>query len=203
MSTSPSAGPGAGQATSPPETPAGLAWPALAVAVAALAGSVWLSVGMGLKACPLCFYQRTFVMGVVGVLATGLLLGKRHQPPLNLLALPMAVGGFAVALFHVWLELSGKLECPAGLLGLGSAPQQSLAALSLLLAAVAAGVVRGLGSVEGAVVPAAAAACLVGLLLALASVASAPPPPPVPDRPYGTPLDTCRPPYRGGQGGTP
>jgi disulfide bond formation protein DsbB len=28
---------------------------------------------MGLKACPLCFYQRTFLMGLVAVLGMGLL----------------------------------------------------------------------------------------------------------------------------------
>src|SRR5438876_8199332 len=32
------------------------AWAALAVAVAGLAGSLFLSLGMNLKACPLCFY---------------------------------------------------------------------------------------------------------------------------------------------------
>jgi len=191
-----SAAPHAGRAhPSPSAPPAGLVWPSLLVALAALAGSLWLSVGMGLKACPLCFYQRTFVMGVAAVLAVGLLIGPRHRAVLNVLALPLAVGGFAVAAFHVYLELAGQLECPAGLFGLGTAPRQSLAALAALLAVVAAGVVRGQG--EEPSVPAAAVAVLVGVLLAWGAVASAPPTPPAPTKAYTTPLDTFRPPYRG------
>jgi disulfide bond formation protein DsbB len=94
----------------------------LLVALVALAGSLWLSVGMGLKACALCFYQRTFVMGVVAVLGIGLLTGVRHRVVLNLLAMPLAVAGVGVAAFHVFLELTGKLECPSGVLGIGTAP---------------------------------------------------------------------------------
>src|SRR5262249_62413094 len=62
-----------------------LTWAALAVAVVGSVGSVYLSVGMGLKACPLCFYQRSFMMGVVGVLGVGLLAGVRPAAPLSLL----------------------------------------------------------------------------------------------------------------------
>src|SRR5262245_9773959 len=130
-------------APSPRAAPLSLVWPPLVVALGALGGSLWLSVGMSLKACPLCFYQRSFVMGVVAVLGVGLLTGKRHWGVLNLLALPLAVAGFGVALFHEYLELTGKLECPGGVLGIGSAPQQSLAALTVLLALVVLGVVRG------------------------------------------------------------
>src|SRR5215207_7458615 len=75
----------------------------LLVALVALAGSLWLSIGMKLKACPLCFYQRTFVMGVVAVLGIGVLTGERYRAVLNVLALPLAVGGFVVAAFHVSL----------------------------------------------------------------------------------------------------
>jgi disulfide bond formation protein DsbB len=46
---------------------------ALLVAAAAAAGSLYLSLEMGLKACALCFYQRAFAFGLVGVLLTGLL----------------------------------------------------------------------------------------------------------------------------------
>src|SRR5258708_33498049 len=75
----------------------------LLVALVALAGSLWLSVGMGLKACPLCFYQRTFVMGVVAVLGIGILTGERHRAVLNLLALPSAVAGVGGAHFPICL----------------------------------------------------------------------------------------------------
>ena len=95
-------------------------WLALLASAAAVAGTLWLSVGMGLVACPLCFYQRTFAMAALGVLVMGLLVGGRRGP-LSLLALPTAVGGLAVAGFHVALEARGTLECPRGVLGLGSA----------------------------------------------------------------------------------
>jgi disulfide bond formation protein DsbB len=153
-----------------------------------------LSVGMGLKACPLCFYQRTFVMGVVAVLGIGVLTGQRHRGVLNLLALPLTVAGVGVAVFHEYLELTGKLECPAGVLGIGTSPQQSLAALTVLLVLVVVGVVRS-GNVGDFHLLAAGAAVVLGLLLAWAAVVSAPPMPPPPTKAYETPLDICRPPF--------
>lgn len=146
---------------------------------------------MGLKACPLCLYQRTFVMGVVAVLGIGVMVGRQHQGVLNLLALPMVVAGVGVASFHEYLEQSGKLECPGGVMGIGTAPQQSLAVLVVLLIFVAVGAVR-----SGNLRPAAAAAAVLGLLLAWGAVASAPPMPPSPTKAYETPLDMCRPPFR-------
>jgi hypothetical protein len=175
---------------SPSAASLSLVWPSLLVALLALAGSLWLSIGMKLKACPLCFYQRTFVMGGVAVLGIGLLTGQRHRAVLNLLALPMAVAGFGVAVFHVFLELTGKLECPQGILGVGTAPQQSLAVLTLLLILVGVGVVQG-GKHNEARWTAPAAAVVLGLLLAWGSVASAPPSTPPKD--YSI-FDMCRPP---------
>jgi disulfide bond formation protein DsbB len=149
---------------------------------------------MGLKACPLCFYQRTFVMGVVAVLAVGLLAGRRHWGVLNVLVLPLAVGGVAVAAFHVYLELTGKLECPGGVLGIGTAPQQSLAVLTVLLVLVALGVVRSARAGESHPL-ASVAAVVLGLLLAWGAVASSPPLPLAPTKAYEAPLDMCRPPF--------
>ena len=186
--------PEVGASSSPGVAPGIWAWSALTAAVVTLAGSLYLSVGMGLKACPLCFYQRTFVMGVLAVLGVGLLAGVRPARWLSLLALPMAVGGFGVAAFHVYLELAGRLECPAGVLGVGTAPQQSLAALTVLLAIVGAGAVRD-GGAQVALGAAAAGAVVLGALLAVASVVSAPPMPQAPAKPYEQPLDVCRPPY--------
>jgi disulfide bond formation protein DsbB len=160
----------------------------------ALAGSLWLSIVMKLKACPFCFYQRTFVMAVVAILAIGLLTGRRHWAVLNLLALPLAVGGLAVAVFHVYVELTGKLECPAGILGIGSAPQQSLAALIVLLVFVVVGVI-GTRQVAEFHPAASGLAVVLGLLLAWGAVASSPPPT-IPTRAYPTnPPDMCRPPF--------
>ena len=44
---------------------------------ASVAGSLYLSLGLGLIACPLCFYQRTFAFAVLGVL----ILGRIHPSP--------------------------------------------------------------------------------------------------------------------------
>jgi disulfide bond formation protein DsbB len=105
---------------------------ALVVALAASAGSVLLSGALGLVPCPLCYYQRTFAFACAGVLAVGVFTGMGRTTALASLALPLAAGGLWVAAYHVWLEGSGKLICPNGLFGLGTAPQQSLAAFVLL-----------------------------------------------------------------------
>jgi disulfide bond formation protein DsbB len=174
---------------------ASVVWLPLAIALVALAGSLYLSMGMRLKACPLCFYQRTFVMAVAAVLGIGLLTGTRHRGVLNLLVLPLSVAGAGVALFHVYVESIGKLECPGGVLGLGTAPQQSLAAMALLLIAALVGIVRG-GAGERRMTVS-VAGIVVGVLLAWAAVASSPPAPQAPTKPYEAPPDVCRPPFRG------
>ena len=94
-------------------------WLALLVAAGATAGSVYLSTNMGLYACPLCFYQRTFVMGVAALLLIGLLSGMGSRVSLAALAMPLAFAALAVALMHVDMERTGKLECPDGFFGLG------------------------------------------------------------------------------------
>ena len=156
-------------------------WEGLALAIAAsmLVGSLYLSVGLGLKACPLCLYERTFVMGVVGVLGVGLVA----RPPvragaLGLLALPLAVAGLGLAAFHVYLDRSGVLDCPPGVLGLGHAPDQSLAGYLLLTGVLAIGALSERS--EAALRPWAGGvtAALLGAALAFASVKSAPPLPP-------------------------
>jgi hypothetical protein len=80
-----------------------------AIALLMLIGSLYLSIAMGLKACPLCLYQRTLVMGVVGVLGIGLMFRLSAGPDsLGLLTLPLAVAGFGLAAFHVYLEQSAR-----------------------------------------------------------------------------------------------
>jgi disulfide bond formation protein DsbB len=168
----------------------GLLLLALLVALVALAGSLYLSLGMKLKACPLCLYQRTFVMAVVGVLLLGLVVGARQPGLLSALALPAAIGGAAIAVFHVYLEQTGTLECPLGVRGLGTAPQQSAVALCLLTLLLVADALRA--GRRGATLTAVA----LGLLFAYADVASAPPMPAAPTAPYPAPPEVCRPPYR-------
>ena len=99
-----------------------------------------------------------------------------------------------MAAFHVYLELTGKLECPAGVFGIGTSPQQSLAALILLIVVIAIGLARSRHTGESH--PAAAGfAIVLGLLLAWSAVASSPPIPPAPTQAYTNPLDICRPPF--------
>ncbi len=57
------------------------AWLAMALALAGTLGSLALSWGLGLKACPLCFYQRTFVMAAFAILGVGLFV-ERTRPGL-------------------------------------------------------------------------------------------------------------------------
>jgi disulfide bond formation protein DsbB len=152
------------------------AWGALLVAGTALAGSLALSLHLQLQACPLCIYERTFLMGVVSVLALGLLSPAGQRSALATgLALPLAVAGLGVAVFHVWLELRQTLVCPFGLGALGTAPQQSLAAYGLVVALLLVGVA---GAVPGGWVRQLAGwglgGIVLGALLAFAAVVSGP-----------------------------
>lgn len=148
------------------------AWLVLLLSAAGVAGSLFLSIGLELRACPLCFYQRTFMMAVFAVLGVGIVADRSRAGLLCLLSLPLVAGGLGVAAFHEYLVLSGKLECPAGLFGLGTAPAQSLAAFGLLTLATILGAWsgRGGGRPRGTFTPVSAA--VLGALLAWGSVAS-------------------------------
>src|SRR5262249_53395159 len=84
----------------------------LALALLGSLGSVYLSMGLNLKACPLCYYQRTFIFAALGVLLIGVVYQAYEHVCLPALALPLALGGLGVAAFHISLELRGKMECP-------------------------------------------------------------------------------------------
>lgn len=194
---------GAGHAFTP-LAPAGntsLAWCALVLALLITGASLWLSLGMHLVACTLCLYQRSFIMGVAGILLVGLVSGAGRKVSLGLLALPLALAGMAVAFFHFHLEQSGTLECPQGLLGQGSAPKQSLAAFTmlsfLLLADTFKSPTPAWGKVFGIFAALiVAAGCTYGL------IESGPPMKAPPSKPYDPskePLNTCRPPYKAPQ----
>lgn len=167
---------------------------AACLSLVAVTGSLWLSLGMHLKACPLCLYQRSFAMSAAAVLLVGLLTELRRTAVLHLLALPLVVGGAGIAAFHEYLELAGVLECPSGLWGAGSAPQQSLAAFLALLVATLVPATRF--SASGNRPRQVAVAVAFGLLMAVGTIKSAPPMPAAPKKPYDQPLDICRPPYR-------
>jgi disulfide bond formation protein DsbB len=161
---------------------------ALALAVVGTLGSLYLSIGMGLKACPLCFYQRSFIMAILAVLLMGLIVDRKRAGLLCLLCLPLSIAGLGVAVFHENLVLSGKLECPSGAFGLGTAPLQSAVLFVVATISLALGIENRIASALGGVV--------LGLALALGCVASAPPVPPAPDKPYESPPEICRPSFR-------
>jgi hypothetical protein len=98
-----------------------------------------------------------------------------------------------VAAFHVWLEVKGTLECPDGVLGLGTAPQQSLAMFIALTAALVAGCLAAEARALGWKV---LTALVLGAGLSYACIASAPPLPPAKARPTkaeGYALKGCEP----------
>src|SRR5262245_8515500 len=91
-------------------------WAALLVSGLAVAGSLYLSLGMNLQPCPLCYYQRSFAMAVFGVLAMSLISRAQARVAPAVLAMPMAMAGLLIAAWHTYLVVSGKLECPKGVL---------------------------------------------------------------------------------------
>lgn len=105
---------------------------AFLVAVVGVVGSLYLTWGLRLTACPLCLYQRMFAMVVVTVLLAGWLFVQPWGRGLSVLAFPFSVGGCCVACFHVYREWRQGMVCPLGLWDIGTAPQQSLAVFTLL-----------------------------------------------------------------------
>lgn len=176
-------------------------WNGIALALAAIAsgGSVYLSVGLGLKACPLCIYQRSFAFAVLLVMFVHLLLDGRRSPRACLMSLPMVVSGLGVATFHVYLVQTGKLECPPALFGWGDGPIQSFTLFSAMLVGCLAGTwASGMNVVRKTL--GIFAGVFLGLVISGASIASAPPMPAPPQQPYDAvtqPFDMCRPPFHG------
>jgi hypothetical protein len=169
---------------------------ALVFSAAAAAGSLYLSLGLNLNACPLCFYQRTFAFALVAVLAVGLLVLGDQRQRLVVLCLPLAIGGLGVAAYHTYLVVSGKLECPPGIADLGPAPVQSLAAFTLVAASLLWGFVSDMRANGFAPV---LLALGLGAAVVYGSVAPGINPPPAKaDRPTepGERLKSCRVPYK-------
>lgn len=176
------------------------AWLALALAFVGTVGSLALSMGLGLKACPLCFYQRSFVMAAFAILGLGLFVERTRPGLFCLLSVPMAWAGLGVAAFHEYLVLTNVLECPKAFLGIGTAPAQSLAMFVGLAVVTLLGAWSGRSESPRQRSSTLVGAVILGLVLAAACVKSAPPLPPVPKAPYDPvkqPLDTCRPVFQG------
>lgn len=170
----------------------------LILASVASAGSLYLSIGLGLKACPLCFYQRSFAIAALLVQATLIALDGLRSPRACVTALPLLIAGLSVAAFHVYLVQTGKLECPLALFGWGDGPVQSYV---VFVASVIACLTGAWQSAIRQRLAFTIAGIVVGASAAAACIASAPPLPPAPDQPYDAakPFDICRPPYREGR----
>ena len=168
---------------------------AFTFSAAAIAGSLYLSLGQGLTACALCFYQRAFAFALFAVLGMGLATLGEQRRRLIVIGLPLAVGGLGVAGFHTYLVLSGMLECPAGIAGLGSAPVQSLVIYVLILGALVYGFLSDIQA--NGVAPTLLALGLGGAIAYGSIVAN--PAAPVPKEPYPAdqPIKVCRVPYTG------
>ena len=161
-------------------------WPrlALAFAVVGVLGSLYLSLGMELKACPLCFYQRAFIMAAAAILVFGLFMEDIPNAVLAPLALAPASAGACVAVWHTYLDWNGTLECPLGVTGVLVVPRESLIIYVALLAFLLIDlfhqrryVLQGLG------------ALLLGFVFASTSIRATPP---APTQPAPAPLDGCR-----------
>jgi hypothetical protein len=166
-------------------------WCALAGAIFASIGSLYLSLVMGLKACPLCFYQRTFAYALAAVLGVGV-VNLSEPASILLFAFPLIVGGFGVALFHSFMVWSKTLECPAGVANFRSAPEQSLIVFSLILVCFIEGFreqwtspsLSPLGIVSG---------LMLGAISVYGSICANPmPPKPTAPYPADQRLETCR-----------
>lgn len=73
------------------------------VAAVATAGSLWLSLGLGLQPCRLCWYQRILMYPLVVVLGVAAL---EDRPGVLTTAVPLAVGGTTLAAYHSWIQLT-------------------------------------------------------------------------------------------------
>jgi disulfide bond formation protein DsbB len=176
------------------------AWLSVLTALVGVAGSLYLSLGLGLKACPLCFYQRSFVIAGCAVLVLSQWLELDRPARACVLALPLVWAGLGIAGFHEYLVLVKSLECPQGLFGVGTAPAQSLALFVVLASACTVGAWTGRRESARQGAGLVVAAVMGGLLIACACLLSSPPLPAVPTEPYDPvkqPLEVCRPPYRG------
>ncbi|GBD37213.1 Disulfide bond formation protein B [bacterium HR36] len=151
---------------------------AFLVACVAVGGSLYLTLGLGLTACPLCLYQRLLAMSVVAVLLSGWLFVQSPGRGLSVLAFPLSVGGLTVALFHAWKDWQQAMVCPLGVFGLGTAPQQSAVVFAvqtlLLLVSILSGAGRQVWLTRG--VPAVLMLAIIGGVMAYGMIRTGPPP---------------------------
>ncbi|WP_436909448.1 disulfide bond formation protein B [Halosimplex marinum] len=111
------------------------------VALAATAGSLYLSEGLGLVPCELCWYQRILMYPLVVVFGVALV---ERRPGVARTVLPLSTLGTALAAYHSWLQIAGGGRCAFGgcatvqlrVVGL-TIPNLSLVAFALVTTVVA------------------------------------------------------------------
>lgn len=77
--------------------------PATLVAGVATAGSLYLSLGLGLVPCELCWYQRILMYPLVVVLGVA---AAEHRTGVWRTVLPLSVPGIGVAAYHSYLQVA-------------------------------------------------------------------------------------------------
>jgi len=118
------------------------------IAAVATAGSLYLSLGLGLVPCRLCWYQRILMYPLVVVLGVATVENRRT---IYRTVLPLSTLGGAIAAYHSLLQASAATgQCTPGggcgtvllrVFGL-SIPNLSLLAFTLITGVMAALVVR-------------------------------------------------------------
>lgn len=112
------------------------------VAVIATAGSLYLSEGLGLVPCDLCWYQHVFMYPLVVVLGIAAI---EDRPGVYRTTLALSIPGGVIAANHSAIQRVGSGTCTVGgcgsiqyeVLGL-SVPNLALVAFALVIAAVLA-----------------------------------------------------------------
>lgn len=109
------------------------------VALVATAGSLYLSEGMGLVPCELCWYQRILMYPLVVVFGVAVLEGRVG---VYRTVLPLSLAGFVIAGYHSWLQVAAGGRCTFG--GGCAAVQLRVAGLSIPnLSLLAFGLIAG------------------------------------------------------------
>ena len=112
---------------------------ALVVAAVATAGSLYFSIGLGLVPCDLCWYQRILMYPLVPFIAVGLWRDDALAP----YVLPLSAGGFGVAAYHNYIQMTPATssctgEVPCGVVQYSfqgvTIPQMSLVAFGIITA---------------------------------------------------------------------
>ncbi|WP_277540415.1 disulfide bond formation protein B [Haloarcula laminariae] len=80
------------------------------VALVATAGSLFLSLGLGLEPCRLCWYQRILMYPLVVVLGVATV---ERRAAVAWTALPLTALGAAIAAYHSWLQAT-QVACGVG-----------------------------------------------------------------------------------------